>query len=208
MEADRKDTEGRLLSAAYRLFYKQGFSRVSVDAIADLAGVTKRTVYYHFKSKGRLIQELIRDMLTNLTAAIDEKCRGIDSLEDMLDSLIQAHLTFFGARWEDFVLHFQGRADLTLKEGYDGLDTPFNNYLEHIAELLDSVISYRLSRTVLSRISFAVAGFVSGYYSFAVVATEDKDLEDTLRPVRGALVAGLSRFIKEAIPDSAASVRG
>ena len=207
-ELKTEATRQALLDAAREMFAEKGLDLTTIDDITHRADVGKGTFYYHFKSKGRLIQELIRDMLTNLTAAIDEKCRGIDSLEDMLDSLIQAHLTFFGARWEDFVLHFQGRADLTLKEGYDGLDTPFNNYLEHIAELLDSVISYRLSRTVLSRISFAVAGFVSGYYSFAVVATEDKDLEDTLRPVRGALVAGLSRFIKEAIPDSAASVRG
>ena len=55
MEADRNDTKRRILSAAYRLFYQQGFSRVSVDAIADLAGVTKRTIYYHFKSKDEIV---------------------------------------------------------------------------------------------------------------------------------------------------------
>lgn len=59
MEADRKDTKGRILSAAYRLFYKQGFSRVSVDTIADLADVTKRTVYYHFKSKDEIVNAVM-----------------------------------------------------------------------------------------------------------------------------------------------------
>lgn len=68
MEADRKDTKGRILSAAYRLFYKQGFSRVSVDAIADLAEVTKRTVYYHFKSKDEIVTAVMEVQHRHLLA--------------------------------------------------------------------------------------------------------------------------------------------
>ena len=47
-------TKARILNAAYALFYRKGFARVSVDAIADRAGVTKRTLYYHFESKDAL----------------------------------------------------------------------------------------------------------------------------------------------------------
>lgn len=68
METERKDTKGRILSAAYRLFYKQGFSRVSVDAIADLADVTKRTVYYHFKSKDEIVTAVVEAQHLHLLA--------------------------------------------------------------------------------------------------------------------------------------------
>ena len=68
MEADQKDTKGRILSAAYRLFYKQGFSRVSVEAIADLARVTKRTVYYHFKSKDEIVTAVMEVQHLHLLA--------------------------------------------------------------------------------------------------------------------------------------------
>ena len=47
-------TRTRILSAAYELLYKEGFVRVSMDAIASAAGVTKRTLYYHFESKDAL----------------------------------------------------------------------------------------------------------------------------------------------------------
>src|SRR3954468_19680078 len=47
------DTSERIISAASRLFYGEGIGRVSMDAIADKAGVTKRTLYYHFKRQGR-----------------------------------------------------------------------------------------------------------------------------------------------------------
>ena len=45
----------RLVDAASKLFYAEGIGRVSVDAVAEKAGLTKRTLYYHFKSKDDLI---------------------------------------------------------------------------------------------------------------------------------------------------------
>lgn len=45
----------KILKAAAYLFYQQGIRAISVDAIAERAGVTKKTVYYHFTSKDDLI---------------------------------------------------------------------------------------------------------------------------------------------------------
>lgn len=47
-------TRDRILAAAYAQFYRSGFARVSMDSIAKAAGVTKRSVYYHFESKDAL----------------------------------------------------------------------------------------------------------------------------------------------------------
>jgi AcrR family transcriptional regulator len=48
-------TRERILSAASKLFYSEGIRAVSVDAVAAKAGLTKRTLYYHFRSKDDLI---------------------------------------------------------------------------------------------------------------------------------------------------------
>ncbi len=48
-------TRKRIVDAATKLFYAEGIGRVSVDAVAEKAGLTKRTLYYHFKSKDDLI---------------------------------------------------------------------------------------------------------------------------------------------------------
>jgi AcrR family transcriptional regulator len=47
-------TRARILAAAYALFYRRGFQRTSLDEIAAKAGVTKRTLYYHVRSKDEL----------------------------------------------------------------------------------------------------------------------------------------------------------
>ena len=48
-------TRDRILQAAGKLFQQDGIRAVSVDAIAEKAGLTKRTLYYHFRSKDDLI---------------------------------------------------------------------------------------------------------------------------------------------------------
>lgn len=55
MPRDAAKTRNRILDAASRLFYAEGIRAVSVDAVAEKAGVTKRTLYYHFESKDLLV---------------------------------------------------------------------------------------------------------------------------------------------------------
>jgi AcrR family transcriptional regulator len=94
MGNDQPDTRKRILNAAYELFYRQGFTRVSVDAIADRAGVTKRTVYYHFDSKDDVIAEvlevqhlhLMRQFQDWVDAASDEPSELIVSLFSNLET--------------------------------------------------------------------------------------------------------------------------
>jgi AcrR family transcriptional regulator len=53
LNSDR--TRERIVAAAARLFYNEGIRAASVDAIAEKAGITKKTLYYHFRSKDELI---------------------------------------------------------------------------------------------------------------------------------------------------------
>ena len=55
MRRSRDETHRRILDAAYGLFWRQGFLRVSMDDIAARAGITKRTLYQHFRSKDDLM---------------------------------------------------------------------------------------------------------------------------------------------------------
>ncbi|MGP1256445.1 MAG: TetR/AcrR family transcriptional regulator [Kiloniellales bacterium] len=56
MSSKNRPARDRILEAANRLFYGEGIRAVSVDAIAAKAGITKKTLYYHFKSKDDLIE--------------------------------------------------------------------------------------------------------------------------------------------------------
>jgi AcrR family transcriptional regulator len=58
-ESVRGHARERLLSVGADLFLEQGIHAVSVDALADEAGVTKRTVYQHFPGKDALVAQAL-----------------------------------------------------------------------------------------------------------------------------------------------------
>jgi len=196
------ETRRKLLSAARAVFAEKGMDLARIDEISERADVGKGTFYYHFKGKPQIIGKLIDDLLSELVEVIEQKCADASDISDLLERLIAVHVEFFSTRWEDFVLYFQGRTDLMLQEGYPGIETPFISYLECIEGLLESVIQYKLPQTMLRRIACAIAGFVSGYYSFAVIAPQDEDIDKVFVSLRGAMVASLTRFVQEAAPSN------
>ena len=196
-------TRAKLLDAARSVFSRKGLDLTTIDDITEQADVGRGTFYYHFSAKEDLISELIGDMLDHLVAQVNDRCKGATSLSEVLDALIGAHVDFFSTRWEDFVLFYQGRADLQLVNSYEGIETPFLDYLNSIEILVDSVLSAPISRPAARRLACAIAGFISGYYSFAVIASEkDDDVDKSFHSMRSAFVASLVRFINEALPDT------
>ena len=59
MPRSSEATRTRILDAAYALFRRRGYTRVSMDEIAAATAVTKRTLYYHFRSKDELLAAVL-----------------------------------------------------------------------------------------------------------------------------------------------------
>lgn len=59
----------RILEAARTHFYAHGLERASLDAIAADAGVSKMTVYSHFKSKEGLFEAVVRERTERVMGA-------------------------------------------------------------------------------------------------------------------------------------------
>jgi AcrR family transcriptional regulator len=192
-------TRRRLLKAARELFAEKGMDLTTIDDITQRADLAKGTFYYHFSDKNEVIEELIRQVMDGLVQLMNDRCREAKDLTTLLELIIQTHIDFFRVRWEDFVLYYQGRADLKLKEGYSGLELPFIEYLEAIETLVEGVVMKDLDKPLLRRMGCAVAGFLSGYYSFAAIASEDEDVDANLQSLRGVLVSSLARFINGAL---------
>lgn len=55
MRFSAAQTREHILEAADQLFYSEGMAALSMDRIAARAGVTKKTLYYHFRSKDDLL---------------------------------------------------------------------------------------------------------------------------------------------------------
>ncbi|MFG3344878.1 TetR/AcrR family transcriptional regulator [Streptomyces sp. NPDC048018] len=94
----RQATRAKLYEAAVTLIAEQGFSATTVDEIAERAGVAKGTVYYNFKSKTELFEELLRHgvslLAASLRAAAEETAERGGTRIEALDAMIKAGLVF------------------------------------------------------------------------------------------------------------------
>jgi AcrR family transcriptional regulator len=59
MRRSAEKTRNRILEGAYKLFRRQGYNRVTMDDIAAVAALTKRTLYHHFNSKDQLLANVL-----------------------------------------------------------------------------------------------------------------------------------------------------
>ncbi|MEV6926145.1 TetR/AcrR family transcriptional regulator [Dactylosporangium sp. NPDC051485] len=84
----RLDKRSAILQAAGTVFTEQGFTSASIDAIAQLAGVAKPTVYNHFQDKESLFRTVMREGADRTAARI---IAALDTIDD--DADLTAELT-------------------------------------------------------------------------------------------------------------------
>lgn len=72
MNERRAATTARILTTAVDLFSGRAYSDVSVDQIAEQAGITKMTLYQHFRSKDELALECLGMRLKRREESLDK----------------------------------------------------------------------------------------------------------------------------------------
>jgi AcrR family transcriptional regulator len=85
-ERKRAETRTRITAAALALFVKHGFDATTLDAIADAAGISRRTFFHYFESK----EDLGFAWLDGSTAAIVAAVALEDASQSMLSMAANA----------------------------------------------------------------------------------------------------------------------
>lgn len=98
----------RILAAASELFSQYGFEPVSMNAIAERAGVSKANVFHHFKSKNDLYVQVLR-------AACRESREELEAL-DLRQGCVRERLKTYAARHLESMLSNERDSRLILRE--------------------------------------------------------------------------------------------
>ena len=53
---NKKSVKGRIVTAAWQLFYEKGYNGTTVDDIIELSGTSKGSFYYYFNTKDELLK--------------------------------------------------------------------------------------------------------------------------------------------------------
>jgi AcrR family transcriptional regulator len=90
-QSEKKYT--KLMDKAQELFWKYGYTSVSVDQIAKEAGISKMTIYKHFHSKEDLFVEVLMNYtelhINKLMEKIAEKYHTIEKIEAMYSYMLE-----------------------------------------------------------------------------------------------------------------------
>ena len=86
----------RLLNAAVRVFDRKGYAGASVREIAEMAGVTKPALYYHFGSKEGVLLAVLRQAQEEFAAAVDQAVARTGTARNRITALCEDVYGLFG----------------------------------------------------------------------------------------------------------------
>ncbi|MFA0964757.1 TetR/AcrR family transcriptional regulator [Roseivirga sp. BDSF3-8] len=100
---NRLDRKKVILQGARELFYKNGFSQVSMDELARHLGMSKKTLYNYFDSKEVLLHTIIIELKNDLSAGVDRLL--MDETLEFPDKIRQI-FAFVGTKLSAFSQNF------------------------------------------------------------------------------------------------------
>jgi AcrR family transcriptional regulator len=91
-KARRGESRAAIIAAAERLFLERGFGAVSMDELAEAAGVARRTLYNQFASKEEIFREMLLRVSAQLESAFPPGIETQGEVEDVLRRIAQVIL--------------------------------------------------------------------------------------------------------------------
>lgn len=88
-KAQRGGSREAIVDAAERLFLDRGFGAVSMDELAEAAGVARRTLYNQFASKEEIFREMLLRVSRQLESAFPPGIETQGNVEDVLRLIAQ-----------------------------------------------------------------------------------------------------------------------
>ncbi len=178
------------------VFSEKSIDAATVEEITEKADVGKGTLYQHFEDKEEIVITLVDEAVEHLIERLRSYESPPETLEDMLEHLLNAHYEFSVDAKEEFMLLFQGKLLLKLQsETLDELEEPYLRYLEEIENQVSGYLSPRIDSIRIRRLACAVAGFVFGFFSFAMIGMTSDEIETSVKPLRRVFVRSLCTFL-------------
>jgi AcrR family transcriptional regulator len=179
MRRKTEATRQRIIDAAYECFWRAGFTRTSLDAIAARASVTKRTLYSYFRSK----DDLLAAVMAHHSALAAQRLKRIgDRMPKDRDGLIDS---FFGqlAGWASATPRWSG-----------------SGFTRLVVELAD--LPGHPARALARRVKGATESWLTDRFEQAQVADAQERACEVMLLLEGAmaltLIHGHRRYIDAA----------
>lgn len=79
----------RLMEKAESLFIEYGYKSVSMNQIAEAAGISKMTIYKYFPTKEELFMSVLQLLMDKSYDYIDDRLKNIEGIIEKIDELLK-----------------------------------------------------------------------------------------------------------------------
>ena len=109
MKNDKNEKE-KILVVADKLFRENGHYKTSMDELAALLQISKKTIYKHFSSKDNLVEEITKFWMKGSTKRVDEIVHSDTDVVSKFVKLLEDYcceLSKVSDKWvRDFQIHY------------------------------------------------------------------------------------------------------
>lgn len=192
---DKSKKRNMILEGAIKGYMEYGYKNVSMDIIAELAGVSKKTVYNHFKSKENVILTIISEYLEGKAILKDI------SYDNALP--LEAQLKLF-ANAEIYLVNSPERIGLARLLTSTFIDDPSlayrivakfePNHLKFIQWLREAIQDNKLVVEDLERSAAIFYGLIEGCITYPALFQKALNVERTNMKIEDAISTFLCRY--------------
>ena len=195
-----QNTEEKILSAAKKVFLKEGMAGARMQDIADEAGINKAMLHYYFRSKEKLFEKIFTELSQHFFPRLVRIFESDESLFRKIESFVGEYIDQMRQTpyLPIFVLNEVNRQpEAFIKKMMGDRKPPIKKFLDDVqAEVKKGIIKpVNPLQLLLNIISLCVFPFVARPM-FQLVTNIDKTRFDKILEERKAEV---SKFIIDAI---------
>jgi AcrR family transcriptional regulator len=138
-----------ILEAARTICAARGYHDMTVDEIAQAAGIAKGTVYLYFRSKHEIYWAMIETILSVLHDQVREQLSKPGSIEDLLRRFVATKMTYFEGH-HDLLRLYYNEVNSTAARPARSREHFERLYLEQV-RLLQSALDDAIAQGVLKQ---------------------------------------------------------
>lgn len=178
-----QDTRETILRSAERLFAEKGFELATVREIANKSSVNVAMIYYYFKTKEGLHQEIIEDSFNHLLRSLKE---GVDQEKEPEEKIYDVVKVYV-----DFLYHHKDLHRIILRETVSRsghIEIFVKKYISKNFDLVHGIIEegvrkgvFRDQDTALS--TFSLIGMILYYFTYEPIFTRLVSPDKAKKPI-------------------------
>jgi AcrR family transcriptional regulator len=196
-EQKKQANKDDILEAALTLFAKKDFHDVTVDEIADQAGLSKGTIYLYFKNKDDLFFSIIQEKAKSLSEKLEFVVHNGGSFLECLQRFIHTYLSFFHVHSTYFKIMHSDRARMKIEHRnrlHDWAHETFQIFFKIMVDFLKQGQDKKIFRDMdIISVAKTLRGILNSFTFHRVFLSSDATLDEETELIMDLFLHGVHK---------------